>query len=75
MEQPDPLDEQEADSATAYEADDRGKAYVDIPTVDREGDKRWKDLWHDGVDDRLQPIGARRLDRLDRPWIDALDRF
>src|SRR5690606_38304852 len=72
-EQIDLLLQQEADTAAAHEADDRGHTHVDVPAVHGEGDVWRDDLRHNGAHDGLQAVRARALQRFDGTRIDALN--
>ena len=66
VEQVDVLDQDEANAAAAHDPDDRGHPHVDVPAVHGIGDIGRDDLRDHSIDDGLQAIGARCLDRLER---------
>src|SRR5690606_6333928 len=56
-----------ADAAGAHEADDRGRAHIDLEAQQHIGDEIGHDLRHDAVADFLEPVSAGAANALDRP--------
>src|SRR5574337_1158617 len=73
--QVDPLYQEKANAAAADQADDGGRAHVDLPTINREGGEWRDDLRDDPVTHYLQPIAADGRHGFYWPWIDPLDYF
>src|SRR6266566_5938769 len=69
------LEEDEPDPAAAHQTQDRREPDVRVEPVDRERDKWIDDLWQHGGPDDLEAIRTGGGDRLERSWVDALDRL
>ncbi len=69
------LDQREAKTAGADEAENRRRANADVKTIDRVADELWNDLRRDSEQDHLHARRAGGELRFDLPLIDSLDLF